>query len=761
MGATRLPARVYRALGVMAEHSAVTRIGLPVFDDATKRYQIQVDFTIDLPSEWKGQGSSPSGVRNTEVVRFDFSRAFPTLPPLVSLRADFSRDHPHLQPWLIDGRPVPCIYDGNITQLLHREGFAAIVNQMATWLENAAFGTLIDPEHGWEPVRRDSYNDWLYADGAELCAYANDNGGYRFVRLGYAICPVESGTRVVIGYAKPSVVRLRQGAVADLFKEDGTAGSNSRIGRSVALVVWPPAFTSDGLSTVCGTYLPETVASTEDLRERAALYGCVAELDRGLKRLKQYLSTSRKPGRCEFAVVLLARRPFKLIGRESSIEVCPYYGTLGIPDMFSEGSATVVRPVAHREVLSRSLLARVSGGEAASPTPRWALIGAGSLGSKLAIHLARAGHGPETVVDDAPVAAHNAARHALLPHDRGVGVWSGMKAKLLAEAICSLGQECTGIVSDAESVLDDKARARNVFSAETWAVINATASPVVRNALAAAGRVSTRVIETSLYSGGALGVVTVEGPERNPNTNDLIAEYYLLVADDPAIAGTLFVGDDSVVRSETGQGCGSLTMTMSDARLSLFAAGIAEYLLSGQYNGLPAKVGQVVIGRLCGNGPSITWHSNTVAPLVELVAQMDSEEWTVRVHQRAAAKMEEEVKRYRQVETGGVLVGRISEQCRTVNIVDTLPAPTDSVRSRHEFRLGKRGLLQGIREYCSRAGWTIYCLGTWHSHLMPSGPSRLDRETAKAVSLARLTPSCFLIHTPAGYRAVLTGAKDQ
>ena len=69
-------------------------------------------------------------------------------PPELSLRADFSRNLPHMQPWLADRRPVPCIYDGELAELLHREGLAGILNQTAVWLERAALSTLIDPNQG-------------------------------------------------------------------------------------------------------------------------------------------------------------------------------------------------------------------------------------------------------------------------------------------------------------------------------------------------------------------------------------------------------------------------------------------------------------------------------------------------------------------------------------------------------------------------------------------------------------------------------------
>ena len=103
------------------------------------------------------------------------------------------------------------------------------------------------------------------------------------------------------------------------------------------------------------------------------------------------------------------------------------------------------------------------------------------------------------------------------------------------------------------------------------------------------------------------------------------------------------------------------------------------------------------------------------------------------VNQRATTKIDEETKRWPDVETGGVLMGRVSEASRTVHVVDVLDAPQDSTRSATKFVLGTEGLRQQMEEYSETIHWSLYCLGTWHSHLFSSGPSTTDLATAKMV----------------------------
>ena len=115
---------VGRALDLIAKHPSVHRIGRPVADGATNSVAVDVIFEVNLPSEWRQEGKSPSGVRMHESVRLEFSGGFPIEAPKLSLRSDFTRNVPHMMPWLIDGRPVPCIYDGELRELLHKEGLA-------------------------------------------------------------------------------------------------------------------------------------------------------------------------------------------------------------------------------------------------------------------------------------------------------------------------------------------------------------------------------------------------------------------------------------------------------------------------------------------------------------------------------------------------------------------------------------------------------------------------------------------------------------
>ena len=746
---------VRRALVLITEHPGVVDVGTPLADDASGAIAVDVTFAINLPNEWRRRGESPSGARHREEVRFEFTGGFPMDPPQLSLRADFNRNLPHVQPWLADGRPVPCIYDGDLAELLHREGLAGILNQTALWLERAALGTLMDPNQGWEPVRRDFFEDVLVADAEHLQGLVDRRGGYRFMKVEYLKLPGIERPPVIHGQITNGQVPINPKTVGGEFGEAEMAGDPQvRRGKSLVLVVWPGKHPT-GMPIVSDEYLPETVDSVDDLKERAALYGCRRELDDGLNLLARCVMGWRGTGSYTMAVMLLARRPFEVVGSASPIELCPYVVEVGAPRLLADGGATAVRPAAHRHSISGELLARMAGFEPTAERPLWTLVGAGSLGSKIALHLARTGNGPSTVVDRSRMAPHNAARHALVPATGEMQMaWTDAKARLLSEALSGLNQTATPIATDVVRMLMPEKDARSAWSRKSWVVLNATASPMVREAFGASDGMPARVVETSLFAGGTVGAITVEGPDRNPGTTDLMAEFYAILHEHPDLGSIVFDHDASVSRQSTGQGCDSLTMTMSDGRLSLFAAGMSEYLLAKQREGLPEAGGEVLIGRLSEDGMGLAWRAFEVPPVI-VVPTTNGEAWRVHVHARAMSRMQDETARWPNVETGGVLVGRLSEAARVAHVVDVLEAPEDSDRARNEFVLGTTGLRRRLREYSESVDWSLHCLGTWHSHLTPGGPSTTDRATAEAV--ARLTPSIFLVFTPTGFHALAAG----
>jgi E2/UBC family protein A len=749
---------VARVIELIQRHPAVVEVSEVSRDSDRGIVTLDVTFRVSLPNAWMARGESPNGVRAAEVVRFGFPPDFPLRPPSISLRPDFDRNLPHIQPWLEESdRPVPCIVDGPLSEFVHQEGLRGVLNQTSAWLERAALDHLIDPEQGWEPVRRDDLDDYLVADAGFLRSQAGREAGYQFFDFDYV--RLTRGKRSTVhGEISETPAKLRNPQVRSTIFSERAVGDTGRlsIGRSVALIVWAGTLPS-GQPFVVGTYKPETVTDVAGLMARAVEYGCDRPLQTALSWLRSCVRDRRDDGPFAMAIVLLARRPFKVIGADSTLELCPYVTDVSVPALFEQGERTAIRPAGHRDRIQPGLLRRL-GGYGNSEAAPWTLLGCGSLGSKLAIHLTRVGLAPSVVVDKRAMSPHNAARHALIPPERGQFLWTDSKAALLAEAIRGFGGKAAALAEDVIDLIAAPSRGREAWPPKTWGVVNATASLNVREALAAAGtRIQARVLECSLFAHGRVGLLSVEGPERNPDTGDLITAAYRLMMGDPELARLVFGEAAEARRERVGESCGSLTMVMSDARVSVFGACMSEAIAEMQRISLPST-GSVLIGRMSEDGCNLVWTRHTIVPNVRIGgARLDG--WCVHVAAVAAQKIEQDIARWPRVESGGVLMGRLSEAAKTFYIEDVLPAPEDSVRTMHGFILGREGLHQKITQFAETAGWSLYCLGTWHSHLEPSEASGLDRATAQAIALSRLTPSVLLIHTPRGYEIVVATSR--
>lgn len=750
------PWTVRQAHRATSQCQVVERVSAVEWLTDTGQWALYADVAVSLPLASKSRGVSPTGVGALETVRLAFPESYPVDPPEISLRDDFPRDFPHIQPWVtVDGRPVPCVVDGPISEFVLSEGLLALLRQIATWLQRAAAGTLMNRGQGWEPVRRDALSDVVVADRAALVSRIDARGGFQCFPSTYVVVHPGAhgeGSSVIVHRDK---LRMSVPALKQAIRPDTGLDREFRHGKAIALLIWPGK-RADGSLITCDRYLPEDVSNLEQLRVRAKAYGCGQELTEALQTLKGGLTGQGFP---EFplTIILCARRPYPLIGEDSPVELCGYVTSSRALTASHGGDGTPrVRPAGLKDTVSRALLARLSGVEEQKERAPWTLLGAGSLGSKVAVHLARAGQGPAAVVDSAWLSPHNMARHALTPQDAPIGsLLPGGKAQRMKQALETLDQPTRAIETDVVALIE-AGRPRGAWTTASRALVNTTAALRVREALAGAPRsvLPVPVIEMLLFAAGRLGVLTLEGEGRNPNTADLMAELYALATEEEDLRRRLHEAASPIERTPVGQGCGSATLRMSDARVSLHAAGMAERLLESQAPGGLEAAGALWLGTLDTNAMGVSWRRESV-PAVTLIRPEEHPDWQVRIHARAARKIDAEVAEWPDRETGGLILGRVSEARRTFHVVDVLPAPENSDRRASSFTLDDRGLAAAITAYVERSGMTLTCLGTWHSHLRPSGPSPTDQRTAEALDRARSSPALLLIHAPDGFRAAM------
>lgn len=731
---------IRRALDTISAHGRVQNVRA-IGEEGRK---VAVDFVVPMPSRWVGAGESPSGVRPLETVTFTFGEAFPLQVPLVELRQDFDRAHPHLQPVPATEPPQPCYFEGNPLDLLRYQGVHGIVSQVADWLEKAAAADLMNFNQGWEPVRRDSLDDWVELDADFVRSLVNRDGGFAYSVSQHLQVPLVKG-----GHAYAISVNARRDGIGKAIFDKVIASAK---GVGFCAVVW--AGKNDvGKPTVSDKYLPETVGCMPELIERASQFGLLEQLRGAFAILRSRFQGKHYKIPLILTLLLVVRRPTNVIGQGSPLEIIPYVLEVTGASDLGDSSKTLLRPAMIHDAIGPKLLASVSGSRRLD-NALWSLIGCGSVGSKLAIHLAREGRAPTTLVDRSLMSPHNYARHALLPM-RQYPV-PNSKASLLAAAIDGFDQSAKPLHEDLLAlVAPPAADAAKIWPKGTQFLLDATGSPSVTDALCLAGiqDARPRTIETSLLARGSIGFMAVEGPHANPSVQDLQGEFYRLVGSDEALHTAVFSAAGNVI--SIGQGCSTKTAQMTDARLSAFVPGMAHYVSRALEDGLPSQDGELVIGHLADDLMGQSWQRSYVPPFRRMRTASCTR---ISISDRVVGMVDIAIGERPGVETGGVLIGRYNEATDSFHVVDLLEPPSDSRFTAAEFTLGVAGLRDEIQSYCERVRGAVYPVGTWHNHLVDSPASLTDLATAAALALGQNFPVILLIRTPELIRGVVADA---
>ncbi len=651
----------------------------------------------------------------------------------------------HVQPWLTyDGRPVPCLTAMPAAEFIATEGLVSYVDQFWLWLRGAAEDRLAAGAQGWEPSRREGVQNSVIVDRAALRALTADT---KFAREGVA-------------WLQTSFMLRPDGEddVGQWFAEIGgptkvescfgvqDTGDGLFAGRGLALALW--ATSLFGPAPVFNQYEPDDVADFDGLVAKANRLGVGYKLSYDWKILRR-MGWRHPRMTFPFFVIFLVRRPLPLLGEASAVEILPYVVPITFPGGGPAKASGAVKPVVARDRIEVGLLRRLSGSEELQT--RWVALGAGSLGSKVSMHLARAGHPPAAIIDHAYLQPHQVARHGLYPSIRHSDIgWHGSKSNALAEAITRITRMPVGSIAlsalAAQPQIDKLAQA----DPTPLALVNTTASLVVREGLCALGASAVRMIDAELHDQGSVGVLRVEGAGRNPNLSELAGAFTHLGFQEAELGGHLFQKGNSLSQVAIGEGCSSTTMVMGDASLSLQGAAIGN-ALEKRLAQLP-DAGCVEVWMRRGGGLHHEVHEIGAFKRVGL-----DDGWILSISPGVEAAIAGNIQNYPKVETGGVLVGRVSAIAQSIQAHTLLPAPPDSVRRADYFELGVIGLIDSMRRLEAVSDGMLYVIGTWHSHLGDATPSQRDRDTAARLAAHTPYPLVLLVRGANGYHGIFAG----
>lgn len=738
MGKTKKKSRSVRKLPVpssitqaMRELGAFPDVHVGEPEPTRKGWSVVAMFSVPLPTRATESGISSTGVKDCEPVIFLFPANYPLKAPKIRLRQDFPRNLPHLYPGSEKDLVAPCIYDGSLDDLLHQgKGLHGILEQVQDWLRKAASNSLINSKQGWEPIRFDLADNFIIYEQAKLREIITEEAQYKFLTCN-SLELTEVTFFKIYDYLPKN---LNDWYARDVVRDD-ISDNDHLIGKRPILLCWPDK------DSVVSEYFPETVTNLGELREKSRTYGTH---DIFWPQIQLLWSKLRGGSRVVDVITIhCIRRPLPLINQITNLELLAYrvrvkLNFFGVPDMNSP-----VEPVCHIHAVGPELLQSMSG---SSPARMESIIqiGCGSLGSKIAMHLCKAGHGPFTLIDDKRMSEHNLARHALTKT-------VGNKAELLGKEIDIFN---VGATAYTQSLQDFVAKDETCLFMKDNLIIDSSASISVRETLASlpAATNNSRVFQTGLYNEGQMGYLTIEGKGRNPRVDDLSAALFDASIDNEGISKALVASDATFRRHATGQGCGSFTTVIPDTKISMYSAAMAERARKA-YEGAICEDGEIAVGFVSETGMSLEWKTSYLGKTHPV--PLGNRDWELRVLAPAYDLMSAEVGRWPVSETGGVLIGRLCLARKCAIITRIIEAPPDTTRTSGRFELGTEGLVGRIAALQKSSGLTY--LGTWHSHLHGSTPSGVDTATLKKIKELRLgIPSFNLIW----YDGILTCYAD-
>ena len=350
--------------------------------------------------------------------------------------------------------------------------------------------------------------------------------------------------------------------------------------------------------------------------------------------------------------------------------------------------------------LAREDAAKLSGLPAADSI-KVAAVGAGALGSQVAINLARCGFGRWTLIDDDRMLPHNGVRHALDGHFIGFE-----KAEAVAFSANSLIDSETPFTPLVGDILNPKEKCEAVAKAmsEAGLILDLSASVTVARHLAIKTESPARRVSLFLTPTGDDLVLLAEDRDRAIRLDSLEMQYYRAIASDDRLTDH-FKPRDS--RRRYGQSCRDITSDIPQDFVAIHAANGSRAVRQVA----STAAARIVVWRADRDG-NVRRVDVGPAPAVRHAVG----DWTVYTDAmlvyRLATLRESKLPR----ETGGVLLGSFDLDHKLIYIVDTIPSPPDSEEWPTLYIRGYKGLKRKVEEFARKTDGMLEYIGEWHSH---------------------------------------------
>lgn len=372
-----------------------------------------------------------------------------------------------------------------------------------------------------------------------------------------------------------------------------------------------------------------------------------------------------------------------------------------------------VAPLRPTFSLSKSFARELSG--LPEDDPNIVAIGAGALGSQVILNLARQGFGTWTVVDHDLLLPHNLARHALSWYYEGRN-----KAEAITFEIRRLLNDDDVAPSFPYDVLKQEDGADELSAAlqACDVILDFSTSRAVSRAIAQADYPAGRIC-AFLGPGGRYLVVLAEGQERRIRLDDLEVQLAAAIAENRQFHDVYADRTSSIAYAGS---CRDASVQLPQDVIAVHAAVASQFIKANVLTVEPS----IILWEWSDTSLSLAHHH---VPVHE-VAVTQKNGWTIRASSHVGNLMRYYRRRRLPNETGGVLLGKIDYEGRTVYVATALPSPPDSVEWPTVYIRGVQGLREKVEAITRVTGGELSYVGEWHSH--PEGcssePSEDDRK---------------------------------
>lgn len=339
------------------------------------------------------------------------------------------------------------------------------------------------------------------------------------------------------------------------------------------------------------------------------------------------------------------------------------------------------------------------------------LVGAGAIGSHVALALTREGRHSWTVADGDWLRPHNLARHVL-----GQSQIGQFKARALAAMLSDLsGSQATPIVCDVLRPAD-QIQALEEAAAEADVIIDTSASVAVSRRISDWSHANARRVSAFFNPSGNAVVLLAEDAARSIPLDALEAQYYRLVLRDDILSAHLAPPPEGFRYAGS---CRAVSARIPESRVAVLSGLVA----SGISDAIASEEASLRVWSMQPRG---------VVTLAQIRPSNVTREallgWTVLLDDALRVEVAALRRGALPNETGGVLVGTVDSRRRVITIVDALRPPRDSISTETMFTRGVEDVNRQVHAVAGRTGGMVRYVGEWHTHPRdsPAMPSATD-----------------------------------